>query len=128
MALWLWAVVLIGAAVALLAGVGWWLARSQGAESRALAQRVGQLPWRSKARLAWALLRDARVPLWLRAAIPALVLYLALPLDIIPDFIPILGYLDDLLVIALVAGALVRFTPRVVLDEHLAALEAAARG
>lgn len=126
MPLWLWAVVLFAAAVGALALAGWFLARTQDAESRALARRIGALRWRAKLRLVWALLRDGRVPLWLRALIPALVVYLAMPIDIIPDFIPVIGHLDDLLVLLVAVGTLVRFTPRDVLDDLIGRLEAEA--
>lgn len=129
MLLWAWPLVIAaGAAVVVLGLAGWWFVRSLAGETRALAKRVGRLPWRAKATLAWALFRDRRVPLWLRAIIPALVLYLASPIDIIPDFIPVLGHLDDLAVIAVAAGLLVRFTPRAVLEEQLRRLEAPAGG
>jgi uncharacterized membrane protein YkvA (DUF1232 family) len=123
MPLWGWAIVVAACAVAALALAGWWFVRSLAVETRALAARVGRLPWRAKASLAWALFRDRRVPLWVRAAVPALVLYLASPIDIIPDFIPVLGQLDDLLVVALVVGVFLRFTPRAVLEEQLRRLE-----
>jgi uncharacterized membrane protein YkvA (DUF1232 family) len=124
MSLWLWALSSVVALFVLLALGGWWLMRNLSADSRALVRRIGRLSWRAKGRLALALTRDARVPLWLRALIPALFLYLAMPIDIIPDFIPVLGHLDDLLVVVLAVGALVRFTPRTVLEDHLALLEA----
>src|SRR3972149_11637031 len=123
MALWLWVIVAVAPALVVLGLAGWWLARGLDGEARALAKRIGRLPWRDKARLAWRLFRDRRVPIWLRVVIPALVLYLALPIDVIPDFIPVLGHLDDVLVVVLAVGALVRFTPRAVLDEHLSRLE-----
>ena len=123
---WLCVVVVVAIAAVVLAFSGWWLVRSLPDETKAIAKRIGRLPWRAKARLAWALLRDRRVPLWLRAVIPALVLYLAFPIDIIPDFILVLGHLDDLLVVLLVVGALVRFTPSTVLEDHLRRLEAPA--
>lgn len=48
--------------------------------------------------LAWAA-RDPRTP-WLAKVVLALVLlYAASPIDLIPDFIPVLGYLDDLLLL-----------------------------
>lgn len=126
MPLWLWVIIAAVVALVLLALATWLLLRVLSEETRALAARVGRLPWRAKARLAWALFSDARVPLWLRAIIPALVLYLALPIDIIPDFIPVIGYLDDLLIVALAAGLIVRLAPRDVVEDHLSRLEATA--
>ena len=120
---WLWVVVSLAAAFLLMAVAAWWLVRTADPQVRALAGRVGRLPWRRKARLAGALLRDGRVPLWVKAVVPALVLYLAMPLDIIPDFIPVIGHLDDLLVVILAGSVLVRGTPRAVLEDHLTRLE-----
>jgi len=121
--LWLWVVLSLAVALLLLALAAWWLARSADPQLLALARRIGRLSWRRKARLARALLGDRRVPLWVKAVVPALVLYLAMPLDLIPDFIPILGQLDDLLVILLAGSLLVRATPRVVLEDHLGRFE-----
>lgn len=74
-------------------------------------------------RLAWRLLRDPRVPVWLKA-IPVLsILYVLLPIDIIPDILLGLGQLDDL---ALVIGGVRLFTslaPHEVVEEHLAEIE-----
>ncbi len=93
-------------------------------DSRDLVGRIGRLPWRAKGRLALSLVRDPRVPLWLRALIPALFLYLAMPIDIIPDFIPVIGYLDDALIALAVVAIVLRFTPRDLLEAHLSRLEA----
>jgi uncharacterized membrane protein YkvA (DUF1232 family) len=64
------------------------------------------------------LLRDERVPLRAKVALIAGVLYLAMPIDLVPDFIPIAGQADD----AIVAAAILRFvlvsTERSVLYEH----------
>jgi uncharacterized membrane protein YkvA (DUF1232 family) len=46
--------------------------------------------------------RGVRVRLWLLLA------YLALPIDLVPDFIPVLGYADDAVVVALVLRSVVR--------------------
>jgi hypothetical protein len=54
----------------------------------------------------------------------ALVLYLAMPLDIIPDFIPVLGYVDDVLIVVIGAGLLLRSIPPRVLDAHVSRFEA----
>ena len=125
MPLWAWALLAAACSLIALAFGAWLLVRTQPPERRALASRITRLPWRAKAKLAWRLLRDGRVPLWLRAVLPALALYLAMPLDIIPDFIPVIGYLDDLLVIAFAAGILLRFTPAAVIEEHIVQLESA---
>ena len=89
-------------------------------------RRLQALPARSKLRLAWRLLCDRRMPLLVKAIIPAVVAYLLMPLDIIPDFIPIVGQLDDLLLIVLAVGMVLRFTPAELLEEHLRRLEAEA--
>jgi uncharacterized membrane protein YkvA (DUF1232 family) len=88
-----------------------------------LVGRAAALPLRRKLRLAGRLLTDRRVPLAARAILPALVLYLAMPLDLIPDFIPVLGYLDDLLVVLAAAWLFLRLVPSAVLEGHVAALE-----
>jgi uncharacterized membrane protein YkvA (DUF1232 family) len=93
---------------------------------RLLGRRIRALSWRNKLLLAARLARDRRVPLRVRLIPPVVAVYLASPLDIIPDFIPVLGQLDDLLVLAIGAGLMAKFTPRHVLDEHLDRLEAAA--
>ena len=93
---------------------------------RQLVRRLQALPARAKLRLAWRLLRDRRMPVLVKAIIPALVAYLLMPLDIIPDFIPVIGQLDDLLLIALTVGLVVRFTPVELLEEHIRRLEAEA--
>jgi uncharacterized membrane protein YkvA (DUF1232 family) len=91
-----------------------------------LVRRLQALPARSKLRLAWRLLRDQRMPVLVKAVIPALVAYLLMPLDIIPDFIPVLGQLDDLLLIVLAVAVIFRFTPVELLEEHIRRLEAEA--
>jgi uncharacterized membrane protein YkvA (DUF1232 family) len=47
------------------------------------------------------LLRDPRVPRRAKLALALLVPYLALPFDLIPDFIPVAGQLDDAILVAL---------------------------
>ena len=88
-----------------------------------LVRRVAALSLGRKARLVWRLLGDRRVPLLARAVLPGLVLYLAMPLDLVPDFIPIVGYLDDVLIIMGAAWLFLRLVPASVLEEHVAALE-----
>lgn len=56
--------------------------------------------------------RSARVPLWLLLA------YLALPVDLVPDFVPVIGYADDAILISLVLRRLIRRTGYDKLIEH----------
>ena len=48
------------------------------------------------------LLSDPRVSGWRKAAILLLIAYLAMPIDLVPDFIPVAGQLDDVIIVALV--------------------------
>ena len=63
------------------------------------------------------LLADRRVPRRAKAALALLLVYLAIPFDLVPDFIPVAGQLDDALLVALVLGYLVRRTGREVVAE-----------
>lgn len=72
-----------------------------------------------KGRLAWRLLGDQRVPTWLKVIVPLLVLgYFVFPLDFLPDFLPLIGQLDDLGVVLLGVNMIIRFSPRYVVEEH----------
>ena len=64
------------------------------------------------------LLRDPRVPRRHKLMLGALVGYLALPFDVIPDFIPVAGYLDDVLLVALTLRAVARGAGVELLREH----------
>jgi uncharacterized membrane protein YkvA (DUF1232 family) len=63
------------------------------------------------------LLRDPRVPRRSKILVAALIPYLALPFDLIPDFIPIAGQADDAILVAFVLRRLVRRTEAAVLRE-----------
>ncbi len=128
MSTWYWVGIVATAGMAVMLVGAWRLWRDGPAGDRLLMRRIGRLPLRAKLRLAWAMLGDRRVPLLVRAIPPALVLYLAMPIDIVPDFIPVLGQLDDVLVVLLGVGLLFRFAGRETLEEHVAALEVRAAG
>lgn len=49
----------------------------------------------------WLAARDARVPWYAKAVAGAVAAYALSPIDLIPDFIPVLGYLDDLIIVPL---------------------------
>jgi uncharacterized membrane protein YkvA (DUF1232 family) len=88
-----------------------------------LVRRAAALSLRQKLRLGWRLLSDRRLPLGARAILPLLALYLAMPLDLIPDFIPVVGYLDDVLIVLAAAWLFLRLVPPAALEGHVAALE-----
>lgn len=61
--------------------------------------------------------RDPRVPWYARLLAAGVVAYAFSPLDLIPDFIPVLGYLDDLVLIPLGVALAIRLLPPAVLAE-----------
>jgi uncharacterized membrane protein YkvA (DUF1232 family) len=64
------------------------------------------------------LARDRHVPRRYRLLVAGLGAYLASPIDLVPDFIPVAGQLDDAIVVALVLRAVVRASGREVVREH----------
>ena len=63
------------------------------------------------------LARDPRLPTPLRLLALAVAAYALSPIDLIPDFIPVLGYLDDLLIVPLGLALILHLAPRpLVLD------------
>ncbi|MFC7395949.1 YkvA family protein [Chelatococcus sp. GCM10030263] len=70
--------------------------------------------------------RDPRVPRLVKLLAIAVAAYALSPIDLIPDFIPVLGYLDDLVIVPMGILLVVRLIPEEVMDEHRAAAAAAA--
>jgi uncharacterized membrane protein YkvA (DUF1232 family) len=64
------------------------------------------------------LLADERVPRRRRLVLLALLAYLALPIDLVPDFVPVLGQLDDAIVAALALRYVLRAGGPELLREH----------
>jgi uncharacterized membrane protein YkvA (DUF1232 family) len=73
------------------------------------------------------LLRDPRVPRRAKIALALLIPYLASPIDLIPDFIPVLGQLDDALIVVGVFGYVARRAGRDVVSELWPGSEAGLR-
>jgi uncharacterized membrane protein YkvA (DUF1232 family) len=61
--------------------------------------------------------RDPRVPLYAKIVAVAVAAYALSPIDLIPDFIPVLGYLDDLLIVPLGILLAVRLIPAELMAE-----------
>ena len=75
----------------------------------------------------WLAARDPRTPWYAKAFALAVAAYALSPIDLIPDFIPVLGYLDDAILLPLGILLAVRMVPPAVMDEHRASA-ARARG
>lgn len=66
---------------------------------------------RNDLRLLWFALRHPRRPGWLAPALALLALYVISPIDLLPDALPIIGVVDDLVLIPLVIGWIIRHLP-----------------
>ena len=71
-------------------------------------------------------LRDPRVPWYARAVGACVIAYALSPIDLIPDFIPVVGLFDDLVLVPLGLVLMVRLIPADILAEHRAAAAAIA--
>ena len=65
----------------------------------------------------WLVTRDARVPLVAKLVAGVVAAYALSPIDLIPDFIPVLGLLDDLILVPAGIWLAVRLIPPLVLDD-----------
>jgi uncharacterized membrane protein YkvA (DUF1232 family) len=68
--------------------------------------------------------RDPRVPWYAKAVGACVVAYALSPIDLIPDFVPVLGYVDDLVLVPLGLMLVLRLIPVDVLAEHREAASA----
>jgi uncharacterized membrane protein YkvA (DUF1232 family) len=76
-----------------------------------------------QARLGWRLLKDGRVPGWVKMIPFAALIYFFSPIDLVPDWLlPGLGEIDDIVVILLALKVFVDLSPPGVVREHLADL------
>ena len=94
---------------------------------KSLSERIGDLGRRLavEAHAAWLAAHDPRVPTLARLLAVAVAAYALSPIDLIPDFIPVLGWLDDLLIVPLGLWAVRRLIPDALWAELHAAAEAA---
>lgn len=81
---------------------------------------------RIDAHAAWLAARDRRTPLHARLFGLVIAAYALSPIDLIPDFVPVLGLLDDAVLIPLGIWAFVKMLPVELFEEHRAAARAAA--
>lgn len=62
--------------------------------------------------------RDPRVPWYAKVLIVMIIGYALSPIDLIPDFIPVLGYVDDLIIIPAGISLAIKMIPKEVLEEY----------
>jgi uncharacterized membrane protein YkvA (DUF1232 family) len=103
-----WAWTLVGIAAGLLACwlvlvAALWVARPDDLRLRELLRLLPDV-----LRLVRRLAADGDLPRGVRVRLWLLLGYLALPLDLVPDFVPVLGYADDAVVVALTLRSVVR--------------------
>ncbi|KQS64367.1 hypothetical protein ASG41_16660 [Modestobacter sp. Leaf380] len=98
-----------------LLGLLWRYSRTH-PESVSMREAMRLLP--DVLRLVKRLAADRSLPRTIRFRLLALLGYLAMPFDVVPDFIPVLGYADDALVVALVLRSVVRRAGPDTLDRH----------
>ena len=123
MSAWAWAALAAAASLTLyLSLVLVLLGSGRRVEARALAGFVHDC-----VALLRRLLGDPRVPRRHRLLIVAAVAYLAMPVDLVPDFVPVAGQLDDAIVVALVLRRLLRAAGPEVVREHWPGPEASLR-
>ena len=86
-------------------------------------RHVQELSPENRLKLAGRLLSDKEVPVLSRLILALVVVYLALPIDFLPDFIPVLGQIDDIMILG---GGILLFTrvvPRERFEQHIADLK-----
>jgi uncharacterized membrane protein YkvA (DUF1232 family) len=123
MSWWSWSVVAFGVVLLVwVAFVALLLVGGRREQARALA---GFIP--DCLVLVGRLVRDPRVPRRRKLLLAALAGYLALPFDLVPDFIPVAGQLDDVIVAALVLRRVLRGGGEALVREHWPGPEASLR-
>jgi uncharacterized membrane protein YkvA (DUF1232 family) len=101
---WEWLLISLGAIVAIYAVIlAWLVICGRRDDARALATFIPDCIV-----LVTRLARDPRVPRRRKLLLVALVAYLGLPFDLVPDFIPVAGQLDDAIIVAFVLRHFVR--------------------
>tara|TARA_B100000749_G_C18264711_1_gene397800 strand:- start:336 stop:674 length:339 start_codon:yes stop_codon:yes gene_type:complete len=68
--------------------------------------------------LIWKLILDRRISIFPKLIIPAVLIYFLSPIDLVPDILPVLGHLDDILIILPALIAFFLMIPKNIISEH----------
>lgn len=91
-----------------------------------LKQRVSHL--KAETFALYLAARDPRTPWYAKLLVAGIVAYAFSPIDLIPDFVPVLGYLDDLILIPIGIALAIKLVPHQVLAECRARAQETIRG
>jgi uncharacterized membrane protein YkvA (DUF1232 family) len=111
-----WQAILVGVGMALAAYalfLIWLIVAGRKGEARALARLVPDFVV-----LFHRLLADPRVSRRRKLVLAALIPYLAMPFDLVPDFVPVAGYLDDAVIVAFALRHVLRGSGPELIEEH----------
>ncbi|MDE2297357.1 MAG: DUF1232 domain-containing protein [Burkholderiales bacterium] len=97
---------------------GWWARLRSGANLGRLRVHLIAL---------WMLVRHPQTPRAAKWVAIAVIAYAVSPIDLIPDFIPVLGLLDDVIIVPLGIALAVRLTPRPLWEQMLRDAEASSQ-
>jgi uncharacterized membrane protein YkvA (DUF1232 family) len=112
---WEWVVLGVAIAIPLTVAALWLVRRTR------RGRAIMALSTREKMRFGRLLVADPGISTVSKVVLVALLFYLAMPFDLIPDFIPVLGQLDDLVVLVLAIALLMTIVPGERLDAAIAA-------
>jgi uncharacterized membrane protein YkvA (DUF1232 family) len=75
-------------------------------------------PFMTEIKIYQAVLKDPRCPRPARWLLAVAIAYTLSPIDLIPDFIPVIGHLDDILIVPLLLFIAIRLMPRELIEQH----------
>jgi uncharacterized membrane protein YkvA (DUF1232 family) len=105
--------------------IGLWVAAkvlSRGELGASFDQKVSRLSVEDKGRLLQRIANDSDLPIHARGVAFLPGLYVMSPIDLVPDFIPLIGKLDDEVVFGVALSILGLVTPRSAIERHLNAM------
>jgi uncharacterized membrane protein YkvA (DUF1232 family) len=114
-----WPYLLLAIVLGLFVALAGLYALSRRLEKREPYASFMRLRTRNKLRFFRLLATDPRVPRRVKMLPFLLAAYLVFPVDLVPDFVPVLGYVDDVAIVLAALALVIRLTPAMVIDDLL---------